>query len=259
MKKAKNSICTAAAVLFYLVLITLYMLGGIFSRFTVASDNGDVSRTARYGVVITTEGSVITPNTELVPGAAESEGMIFSLSGKPETAVAVSCVLTGTDVCLPQGYYHVDYGENTIQFISDNAHSAADIENPDHYRFCLYAEKAYYPIQFNIYHRADKSAEWSAVEQHITQKAVAQWFENTFNRTVEANADLSELGEWKITCAWPQKAYEDFSGDQSYMDTLLCASQRITWVDGGQNTVNAPAGFANQEALEFSFEIVQLD
>ncbi|MDE6469757.1 MAG: hypothetical protein K2L19_01870 [Eubacterium sp.] len=261
MKKNRNIICTAAAVLFYLVLITLYLLGGIFSRFTVASSSGDLSRTAKYGVVITTQGSVMNPETELFPGLAESEGLIFSLSGKPEVAVSIGCELESNDVCLPQGYYHVDYGENTIQFITENNHGAIEIDNPDHYRFCFHAEKDYHPIRFNIYHRDDENSEWIIVEsaENITKEEIVQWFENEFNSTIEANTDLSELGEWKITSAWPQKSYDDYSGDQSYMDTLLCASQRITWIDSDNNEVDAPEGFANQESLEFSFEIIQLD
>ena len=261
MKKGKNMACTAAAVLLYLVLITLYLLGGIFSRFTVNSSGGDVSRTAKYGVVITTEGNVINPETDLLPGLEESEGMIFSLSGKPEVAVSVSGELMGNDICLPPGYYHVDYGESTIQFISETDHDSIEIDNPDHYRFCFHVKEDYHPIQFNIYHRDNEASKWTVVEngKNITRDGISLWFQNEFKKTRETNTDLSELGEWKITCAWPQKAYEDFSNDQSYMDTLLCASQRIIWLDSNKNEVDAPEGFVNNESLEFSFKITQLD
>ncbi len=259
--KKRNIICTVAAVLLYLVLITVYLLCGIFAKFIVSSSNGSDARIAKYGVSITTKGYVIDQKTELVPGFAETEGMIFSLSGKPEVAVSIGCELTGSDVCLPKGYYHVDYGESTIQFIEEYNHEAMEIDNPDKYRFCFHVKQNYYPIKFNIYHRDDEHSEWIAVEnaQNITQEEISLWFENEFNAISDVNTDLSELGEWKITCDWPQELDNVVLDDQSYMDTLLCASPRIMWFDSNGDAINAPDGFYNQENIEFSFEIIQVD
>lgn len=261
MKKRRNFVGYAAAVLLYSVLFTTYLLSVIFARFTVSSSGADMTRTAKYGVAVTTQGSILQSGATLLPGMVRDEGLIISVSGKPEVAMEICADLTGQDLCLPAGYYHVDYGENTIQYLSESEHDDRTGTDPDHYRFCFHVEEDYHPLRFSVYQKSAADSDWMAVagQESVTADALAIWLADNIGSVSPANSDLTERGQWKIMCSWPQGSGTDEASAQTYKDTLLLSSINIAWINDRQELISAPAGFVNQETLELIVQINQVD
>lgn len=266
MRRKRNIMGTAAAVLLYMVLLTSYMLSGLMARFVAAAENGDSARAAKYGVIIHTEGNVLPSGETLMPGMEGMEGMVISLEGTPETAVSTGGELKTVELCLPEGYYHVNYGDRTISYMEENDHVHSGIEEFDNYHFCIQVKENYYPLQYTVYEKAKGASDWSILEtegekqENLSAGKLALWLEKDFGEEFAAHADLTEAGQWKITCGWPKNDSNDETAKhKSFMDTLLLEAKNMTWIDESGKETKAPEGFADGEQMEFIFEINQKD
>ncbi len=138
----KNKMCRLASALLILVLLTTSIVGSTFAKYTTEGSASDTARVAKWGVVINTSGSLYsdayaiqsaadgkgdlpeawtaTPAADAVtvaseiendnivaPGTKSEGGLSFSISGKPEVAVAVSTTITAEDIFLKAGKYGV--------------------------------------------------------------------------------------------------------------------------------------------------------
>lgn len=136
-----NKMLRAAAALLILVLLTTGIVGSSFAKYTATGSASDTARVAKWGVTITTSGSLysdayaasgaangnlpaawnnaagadsisaaaLTKGDNIVaPGTKSNDkGLSFSISGKPEVAVTVETAVNGEDIYLEAGTYGV--------------------------------------------------------------------------------------------------------------------------------------------------------
>lgn len=138
----KNKMLRLASALSILALLTTSIIGGTFAKYVTIGSAFDTARVAKWGVVITTSGSlysdayasatagadkadlptawVANPSADSItvaaatakenvvaPGTKSVGGLSFSLSGKPEVAVKVTTTITAEDIYLKSGTYGV--------------------------------------------------------------------------------------------------------------------------------------------------------
>jgi hypothetical protein len=149
MKRNKKTRC--AAMLFTLCLVTTSIVGGTFAKYTTTGEASDTARVAKFGVVISTGGSLfsnayveeyggnipvtwngdyksgddsITVSTIqydaddniVAPGTASyDEGLTFGISGQPEVSTQLTGEISARDIYLKGGYtYAVMTATDTI-------------------------------------------------------------------------------------------------------------------------------------------------
>lgn len=140
----KNKVMRLASVLLVLTLLTTSVISGTFAKYTTTGSVADTARVAKFGVVITTSGTLYsdtyyaqnvttngnmpaattwqtqpdynsgngisvnadTQNTNVVAPGTKSygNGMSFGVTGTPEVAVEVKTTITAEDIYLAQGY-----------------------------------------------------------------------------------------------------------------------------------------------------------
>ncbi len=133
----KNKMLRMASAMMILVLLTTSIIGGTFAKYTTTGSAADSARVAKWGVTITTGGSLYsdayaktnslpaawtnTPDTSSVTVAAAAqadnivapgtksygEGLSLGISGTPEVAVNVKTSITAEDIFLAKGKYGV--------------------------------------------------------------------------------------------------------------------------------------------------------
>lgn len=134
----KNKMLRMASGLFVLTMLTTSIIGGTFAKYTTTGSASDTARVAKWGVAITTSGSLYsdayakgagnlpttwsdTPAANAITVAAATEddnivapgtksygnGLSFGISGKPEVAVNVETNITAEDIFLAAGTYGV--------------------------------------------------------------------------------------------------------------------------------------------------------
>lgn len=100
----------AAAVLFILTMISVYLLGGLFARYVSTGQGGDSARVAGFDVRVTGPGSV---NVEV--STEDPARMDITLDNRSEVAVSYS---VRVDAGAPDYGLAVRLGDRTIDTIS---------------------------------------------------------------------------------------------------------------------------------------------
>ncbi len=133
----KNKMLRAASLLLVLVLLTTSVIGGTFAKYTTTGRVSDTARVAKFGVVLTTGGSLFGENYEtgensvpstktdaaslsvmngdtsaavknlVAPGTKSENGLSFSINGTPEVRTKVEMTVTAQDIYLAAGTYAV--------------------------------------------------------------------------------------------------------------------------------------------------------
>ena len=274
----KNKMMRTASVLLILVLLTTSIISGTFAKYVTMDTADDSARVAMFGVKIETEGSLFdkgyketanTPGTASLsvlssttanvaaPGTKNTDGMVFSITGKPEVSVNVSITIDddASDIWLGQGldYPNMTTGDvfntDTTKYVKENV----TFMNGQHY----------YPIQYTLQKSATNTPQaWSTAEKVVEAKPLSavvtylQQLSTSASTTYAPGTDLSdEFGYYKLTWEWAFDGPQTLNGQAfskenvDMADTLLGDLAAQTY--GGtvnNNTIVADALNALKEA-----------
>jgi hypothetical protein len=202
------------------------------------------------------------------------EGSILTLSGKAEVSVKTSVSVENVaELCVPKGYYHIDYGENTVTYVTEEDHNFTgnySDEQHDDYHYCLHVEESYYPLRYTV-SKLDTTATagWTAVNgaTDLTINQLINWFKTNCAKEYSSNTELDE--KWKITWKWPMNKANPIKIEDE-KDTLLLANARINettgettqllkWINKNGEEVDPPEGFSDSEKMKLVLKIEQVD
>lgn len=232
----KNRMMRVASGLLVAVLLTTCVISGTFAKYITADDANDSARVAKFGVVVTAEGSLFEKSYLHAPETGENATVVaseevdvvapgtnnadnafkFSITGKPEVDVKVEVVVTdaGEDVFLKAGTYEdLTTGDATDEYVL-----GAD----------------YYPVKYTLKH---KGVAVTGAE-NVTLAQLETALEAISVAKVDANTDLAtEFGEYEISWAWD---FDDNGvGTNDEADTIL-----------GDLAAGSPAAGLDGAALE---------
>jgi hypothetical protein len=257
-------------------MLSLWMLSGLSARFVTGANGADAAGTAAFGISFTMDTALFSENESLFPGVKNDEGSILTLSGKAEVSVKTSVSVENVaELCVPKGYYHIDYGENTVTYVAEGEHTddgdpSYTEDDHDDYRYCLQVEKDYYPLQYTV-SIPDTTANsgWTAVNgaTDLTIDQLIEWFKTNCAKEYSSNTELDE--KWKITWKWPMNK-KDPNKIKDEKDTLLLANAKIDettgekspllrWIDKDGNDAERPTGFSDSEKMKLVLKIEQVD
>ncbi len=264
----KNWAMRAAILMVALTLITSCFVSGTFAKYVTGADADDTARVAKFGVVITSSGSLFDVNYKSVangntptntttgitvkssntdklvaPGTKNDEGITFEVSGQPEVDVAVRMSF-GDDleeVFLKAG----TYADMTTAAVDDTFTLAAD----------------YYPVVFTLTLNAEAADDADKTVYTGTLASIKDQLENggAFASVYHAGANLAdEIG--KITLTWEWTFVEDTLPpvDPDFADTLLGDLAAGTTIVPAANAP-AAANYNLEEVVDLTLYIVQVD
>ena len=216
MTSKKHWTLRADALLFAIVLITSFFVGGTFAKYVKSVSGTQMARVARFGVEITAAddtafnttyamdatglsivgNSVISSDGHKVvaPGTKEDDTVTFSITGTPEVAVHVELTMTGMDVFLEAGtYLDLTTTSPTDTFI---------------------LAKPYYPVVFTLKQNGTELARGTISEINTELGKLPKDY--------AAGTDLGTVfGTYTLSWAW---AFEDAGiAKKDQADTLLGA------------------------------------
>ena len=269
----KNKMMRAAGVLLIAVLLTTSLISGTFAKYVTGDTASDEARVAKFGVTIETKGSLFkteyaTDDTTaknndsmalsvksegalgtsnitnvVAPGTANTEGMTFSITGKPEVAVNVSITIDNdaSDIWLGKGLNYPNM--TTGEVFNENTEGWSNRQEN-----VIFSPTAahYYPIKYTLQHAtADTEAGWRDAETKATGSLseIITYLNNlsTGTSTVYApGTDLTEkFGYYKLTWAWDFDA--DGANTYDKQDTLLgnLAAQKSNGYNGVNDAIEA--------------------
>ena len=179
----KNKMMRLASGLLVATLLTTSMISGTFAKYVTSADATDTARVAKFGVVITANGttfaeeyathdsgygtlvnSVVSTDKVVAPGTSGSMASM-TLSGTPEVAVKVT--------------YAADLN------ISSN--------------WTVEGEKFYCPLKINVEGTIVDGATFDKKEDF--EEAVENLI-NGWTKSYEANNDLGKKGEDSVSVSW---------------------------------------------------------
>lgn len=203
----KNRMMRLASILLVATLMSTCTISGTFAKYVTHGSATDKARVAKWGVEITTAGSlfsktyidspesdtvlstVVSSNEDkLVAPGTNSDGTFkFSLKGTPEVDTKVAIVITGTDgsttvkdaidVVLPAD----TYWDPTTAVADDKVTTMTD---------------DYHPLKFTLIHNGA-----TAINEG-TMKNVEEYLED-LSKNYEANTVLDDVfGEFELTWKW---------------------------------------------------------
>lgn len=209
----KNAMMRLASVLLIAVLISTSAISGTYAKYVTADDASDSARVAKFGVVVTADGSLFAdtyidaPSTDaaaitvdsddgdkvVAPGTNnEANAFTFSITGQPEVDVEVKVVVTDADedVFLKAA---TGLPKMTTGATDDTFDLTAD----------------YYPVKYTL------TKQGTAVVSDVTMAELKTALEGISVTKVDANQDLGTLfGKYEISWKW------EFVGNDD-ADTLL--------------------------------------
>ena len=225
----KNRMMRAASALLVAVLLTTSTISGTFAKYVTEASGSDTARVAKWGVEVAGmadplftnqykdensdsgfEYTVIAVDDVVAPGTANTDGVTFRLTGKPEVATKVEFKVyrsddvankeaAPTDVVLPSGTY-IDY---TKAPYTDTFTIGAD----------------YHPVRFTL--RDANNGNIIGGLEKVTLADIEAYLEGSnMSKNFEANTNLAEIagvgnsGIYVLTWEWI------FDGDDK-ADTLL--------------------------------------
>lgn len=248
----KNKMMRLASGLLVACLLTSSIVSGTFAKYTTGADASDTARVAKWGVQVTTSGhlfnetyakndaklvdgtlTVVSVNeakendSVVAPGTANTEGITFSITGKPEVKSEVKITVTGTetdstspvDIYLGEGTY-LDLTTGT----STNTTGGVEVITNNNDEFTIGAEN-YYPVVFTLTHTTTNGEEKVTTG---TLKDVEKYLEDLTNNYAEGdpNVELGEkFGTFTLTWAW---AFENVNDKADTFLGNLAADPTIT-------------------------------
>jgi len=209
----KNVMMRMASFLLVAVLISTSAISGTYAKYVTADSVNDSARVAKFGVVVTADGSLLAdtykdaPETTaaaitvdsdngdkvVAPGTNNGDNTFkFSITGTPEVDVEVK----------------VEVSDDTDDVFLKAANGLPDMTTGDvNDTFDLSAD--YYPVKYTL------TKQGAAVVTNGTLAQLVTALEAISDTEVDANTNLgTEFGEYVITWKW------DFNGNDQ-ADTLL--------------------------------------
>lgn len=237
----KNKAMRAAGGMLIATLLSTSIVSGTYAKYVTEDSGSDTARVAKFGVVVTADGDLFsdtyktTANTPgvsadnkadaaslsvvsaayasgngvdgtdhvVAPGTKNTDGLTFTVTGKPEVAVKVEFAIAdgSSDIWLGAG----TYPNMTNGDVFDDEFVSADVFNAT----------AYYPIKYTL------TKGGTAVVNGGTLKDVLDALDSYASVTYPANTDLSTvLGEFNLTWEWEFGEETGVSGKDKE-DTLL--------------------------------------
>lgn len=196
----KNRMMRAASALLVAVLLTTCTISGTFAKYVTSDDATDSARVAKFGVVVTADGSLFEKSYINAPEANETAATVvagetvdvvapgtnnasnafkFSITGTPEVDVRVDVVVTNNtnDVFLKQGTYE--------KLTTGNADDEYDLDAD------------YYPVKYTL------TKQGSPVVEDVTLAGLTTALQNISVANVPANTNLgNQFGEYEISWEW---------------------------------------------------------
>lgn len=152
-----NTMMRVASVLLVAVLLSTCVISGTFAKYVTSDDATDSARVAKWGVGITTSGTLFgeqykdapiadandntitvqvnnyadsTTNNVVAPGTKNETGLTFTLTGTPEVDVAIKIEIESSDIFLPAGTYGTTdtTGYNPVVFTLKNGAGATLVQ-----------------------------------------------------------------------------------------------------------------------------------
>jgi len=227
----KNRMMRLASILMIAVLMTTCTISGTFAKYVTEASATDTARVAKWGVGITTSGALFSEQYKdepivaiddatitvqvyeaasveqnvVAPGTQNSDGLTFTLTGRPEVDVAVKVALDVTDIKLAAANdTYLDY--TTGNDLMDTFDLAAD----------------YYPIVFTLKNGVGTELESGTLAEIET-------YLEALSKTYDSNTDLSKIatdtdGTYNLTWAWEFESGHDeadtFLGNESPLQTV---------------------------------------
>ena len=232
----KNRMMRLASGLLVAVLMTTSVISGTFAKYVTTASASDTARVAKFGVVVTAEGSLFgetylktnadTPgaddadkatitvessneNKVVAPGTKNDEGITATITGTPEVDVDVSVVVKGLSLDGTTEYDDV----KEIFLAAGNGYPDMTTGNSTD----TFNTTEYYPVKFTL--TQIKNGTTTVLVQAGKLSAVEAALES-LSTTYKANANLAnEVGTLNLTWEWDF----DASGAGTYdkQDTLL--------------------------------------
>lgn len=272
----KNKMMRAASALLVAVLLTTCAVSGTFAKYVTEDSAKDSARVAKFGVVVTADGTLFEDTYKNAPTTTENEmtvvagdqtdvvapgtnnaddAFVFSVTGTPEVDVKVDVVVTEAD--------------NDI-FLK--AGDLPDMTADDPTTFKLSAD--YYPIKYTL-SKVTKDADNKDVKTAVTDAKDVTLSElkaklEALSKTYEANTDLAGangFGTYEITWKWDYgtantyDANEKLTGvtvlDADKADTLLGAL--ATAEDGDTLLTDMADKYNLSTGLKVTITVTQVD
>ena len=212
-----NKMMRLASVLLVAVLLSTCAISGTFAKYTTAEDATDSARVAKWGVGITTTGTLFaeqykdapivaaddatitvqvsnyadpTTNNVVAPGTKNEEGITFTLTGTPEVDLSLTITVDTKDIVLPAKNGYTDY---TV----GNKDATFDLADD------------YHPVVFTLSNGAGAplaTGTIAAIETYLEGLTSAKIDSNTNLATAftgtGAYASTKTDGTYKLTWAW---------------------------------------------------------
>ena len=221
----KNKMMRLASAMMVMSLMTTSVISGTFAKYVTSDDAKDSARVAKWGVVVTAEGTLFgktylnadtdTPgedgadaatitvkssNSENVvaPGTKNDTGITAVVSGTPEVDVRVVVEVKGL---APNGT--TEYEE--VKDIYLKAGTYPDMTTGDTTDEIEYSD--YYPVKFTLTQNGTKLVDGGKLSE-VEAKLEG------LTKTYDANTNLAEkVGTLKLTWAWDYGTAADTDND----------------------------------------------
>ena len=233
----KNKMMRLASVLMVAVMLTTSVISGTYAKYTTKGSASDTARVAKWGVEVTTGGFLfkedyakhdkdVAANTMTVvsvndatldsvvaPGTDNTEGITFSIKGKPEVMADVKITVTGTendtapvDIFLGVGEY-LDYTTAETTTTTGGVPVTTLVDD----KFTV-ENQNYYPVLFTLTQTKTDETTATKLVTDGTLADVKAKLENLTKDYAEAtpNNELEDtFGTFNLTWRWPFENVND--------------------------------------------------
>ncbi len=218
----KNKFMRIASVMLMLCVITTCAISGTFAKYTTAENANDSARVAKWGVVITTAGTLFaeqykdasvddaadngdnitvkvasTGTNVVAPGTKNDTGITFVINGTAEVDLKLEIAVDIQDISLAKETSYEDYttgnGEDTFTLAED-----------------------YHPVKFTL-KQNDEIVETESGDtmSGVTLDEIKTYLVGLTNSRINANTDLGDIyGTYNLTWAW---AFEGNDAADTYL------------------------------------------
>ena len=230
----KNKMMRIASVLLVAVLLTTCAISGTFAKYITAEDATDSARVAKWGVGITTSGTLFaeqykdapiaaaddstitvqvsnyaeaTTDNVVAPGTKNEDGITFTLTGTPEVDLSLTIAVETTDIVLPakNGYVDCTVGNR------DKTFNLAD---------------DYHPVVFTLSNGAGATLATGTIAQ------IEAYLEGLTRAKIDSNTNLATNflgtdgvtktdGTYKLTWVW---AFEQNNKADTYIGNVVAGT-----------------------------------
>lgn len=257
----KNILMRIGSTALVLTMMTSYIITGTYAKYASQNTKNDTARVAKFGVNIAATGSLfgkqyvneaggnglgstnftVSSSEQVVaPGTQNTEGITFTVSGKPEVNVSVSIAASSTSKVVLK--------KNTSNFYPNTVTENSTTDTFD-------VTTDYYPILYTL--KKGSTAVTGATD--VTFDVLAEKLEAT--TTYTAGTTINET--YNITWKWNFNGSAELDDEVTKKDTLLGdiaaargATQNVT-IDSVALTKDTD--YSLTEAVTFTFNAVQID